>query len=182
MKASSPKIKLIVTAMAGVLAFAGVAQATGAFRHEDPQLDRLEDQAQKLASALQRSDDTARSSRARRGPRGRQGPQGARGPQGQKGAQGAQGPQGPAGTFGSIIAAQSPGTFLCSFETGACAVGSARAECPPGTTVTGGGYTGAGIITTVTFSARSGNGWGIVAINLDEAPVSGLRAEALCAS
>jgi hypothetical protein len=48
--------------------------------------------------------------------------------------------------------------------------------------VTGGGYSGAGIVTTVTYSARSGNGWGVVAINLDEVSVSGLRAEALCAS
>lgn len=176
------KLKLIGIAVAGLLAFAGVAQATDMFEHDDQRLDSLQKRAQQLALTLQRQPEAASTSRAQRGPRGRRGAQGTRGPQGPRGLQGSQGPQGPAGTFGSVISVDSSAAFLCSFESGACAVGSARAECPPGTTVTGGGYTGAGIITTVTYSARAGNGWGIVAVNLDEVPVSGLRAQAFCAS
>ena len=61
-------------------------------------------------------------------------------------------------------------------------MGSARAECPPGSTLIGGGYTGAGILTTVTYNAPAGNGWGIVAVNLDEVPVTSLRAVAQCGS
>jgi hypothetical protein len=76
----------------------------------------------------------------------------------------------------------SPSAFLCSFEAGACAVGSAKVECPAGTALTGGGYTGAGILTTVTYSAPVGNGWGVIAVNFDEVPVTGLKATALCAS
>jgi hypothetical protein len=55
-------------------------------------------------------------------------------------------------------------------------------DCPPGTVLTGGGYTGAGIVTTVTWSASVGNAWAIIAVNLDEAPVSNLKAVAECAS
>jgi len=173
------KARIIAVAVFGVLAFAAAAQATGVIGHEDPQLDEIQIRAQKLANALQREASTANASRVRRGPKGIRGPRGSRGP---KGLQGAQGAQGPAGTFGSIVATQSLSTSLCSLETGPCAVGSARVECPPDTTVTGGGYTGAGILTTVTFSAKSGNGWGVVAINFDEVPVNNLRAEALCAT
>jgi hypothetical protein len=104
------------------------------------------------------------------------------GPKGAAGAKGATGATGAKGTFGAIVSVASAPTFLCSFETGSCAVGSARAECPPGTTLVGGGYTGAGIVTTVTYNAPSGNGWGIVAVNLDEVAVTGLRAVAQCGS
>jgi hypothetical protein len=89
---------------------------------------------------------------------------------------------GPKGTFGTITSVASLPVFLCSFESGSCAVGSARAECPAGSTLIGGGYTGAGIVTTVTYDAPSSNGWGVVAVNLDEVSVSGLRAVAQCAS
>lgn len=176
------RVKVIAVSVFGVLAFAAIAQATGVMEHKDPRLDEIQSRAQSLANGLQREPSQAGASRVRRGPRGIRGPRGPQGAKGAKGAQGIQGAQGPAGTFGSIVSVQSPSTFLCSFETGACAVGSARVECPPNTAVTGGGYAGAGIFTTVTFSARSGNGWGVIAINFDEVPVTGLRAEALCAT
>jgi hypothetical protein len=47
----------------------------------------------------------------------------------------------------------------------------------------GGGYTGAGIITTVTYDAPSGaNSWGVIGVNLDEFPVANFKAVAQCAS
>lgn len=176
------KAKLIAVTAAMLLMFVGVAQATGVFKHEDPQLDRLQAQAKTLARALERDQGSAGASKARRGKRGRRGPQGRRGPRGARGAQGAQGTQGPAGTFGTVIGVESSPAFLCSFEAGACAVGSARVECPAGTKLTGGGFTGAGILTTVAYSSQSGNGWAVIGINFDEVPVDGLRATAMCAS
>lgn len=173
------KLKVIIGAVLGVLTLAAVAQATGVMNHEDPKLDQIQHRAERLANELQRESTAASISRVRRGPRGIRGP---KGPEGAKGAQGIPGVAGPAGTFGSVASAQSPSTFLCSFETGTCAVGSAHVDCPPGTVLTGGGYLGAGILTTVTYSAKSGNGWSVIAINFDEVPVTGLRAEALCAS
>jgi hypothetical protein len=170
------KFKAIVILTVGLLACAAAAQATGVIEHDDSRLDVLQSRTDRLEMAFRREASGATTSRVQNGPRGRRGPRGARGPQGQAG------PQGPAGTFGAVTGVQSSPTFLCSFEAGACAVGSARVDCPPGTKVTGGGYTGAGIVTTVTYNARVGNGWGIIAVNLDEFSVSGLRAEALCAS
>jgi hypothetical protein len=77
---------------------------------------------------------------------------------------------------------EGPSVFLCSSEAGSCAVGSAVVDCPPGTMLTGGGYKGAGIVTTVTWSAPLGNGWGVIAVNLDEVPVAALKPVAECAS
>ena len=176
------KVKLIAMAAAAMLVFAGGAQATGVFEHEDPQLDELHARANQMAATLRHVAEKAGASRLQKGPRGRRGPRGAQGPRGVPGAQGATGPQGPAGTFGSIVSVTSPPAFLCSYESGSCAVGSARVDCPPGTTVTGGGYLGAGILTTVVYNAKSGNGWGVIGINFDEVPVTNMRAEAICAS
>lgn len=184
------KWKVLVCGCAALLALAGVAQAAGAFRHSDPKMNALEQEQQalegrlgakagELADALKKPQ---RGPRGRQGPRGPRGPQGPTGPKGATGATGATGAPGPAGTFGNITSTSSVGTYLCSYETGVCAVGSTRAECPPGTTLVGGGYSGAGLVTTVTYNAPSGNGWGIVAINLDEIPVSGLKAVAQCAT
>ncbi len=167
------KLKLLIACIIGALAFAGVAQAAGLFAHEDNRMDQLQQRSTQLAQGLRQP---SAGISARRGPRGPKGARGARGPVGPQGPAGAQ------GAFGGLLSVDSPPAFLCSFEAGPCAVGSARAECPPGTAVVGGGYLGAGIVTTVTYDARSGNGWGIVAVNLDEVPVSGLRAEAICAS
>lgn len=157
-----------IVAMA-LFALGGIAQAAGVFNHEDPQLDVLQQRAQRLASSLERDSGKAEASSLRRGPRGPRGPKGSTGP------------AGPAGSFGTVSPVESGPISLCAFAAGACAVGSVRVECPPGTVLTGGGYTGAGIVTTIVYNARSGNGWGVIAVNLDEVSVSGLRATALCA-
>jgi hypothetical protein len=159
-----------------------VAQASGvlAGAHEKPGYDAAEAKADRLEAALEQQAKGGPGANAR--PQGRRGPRGPHGPRGPQGPQGAVGPTGPKGTFGSVVAVSGPATFLCAFESGSCAVGATRAECPTGTTLTGGGYTGAGIVTTVTWSAPVGNAWAIIAVNLDEAPVSNLRAVAECAS
>jgi len=164
------KLRIGGVVAVALLSFAGIAQAAGMFSHTDPQLDVLQRKAQQLASAFKIVDQQAGASRLARGPRG------------PRGIRGLQGPAGPKGSFSTVSVVESSPTYLCSFLAGACAVGSVRVECPPGTLLTGGGYTGAGIVTTVTYNAKSGNGWGVVAVNLDEVPVTTLRATALCAS
>lgn len=178
------RLKVVVLSCLALLAVGGVAKASGLLEHEDARLDGIQQRAQTLEDGL-RTSDAGTASQSRQGPRGLRGPRGLKGEKGAKGptgATGATGAAGPKGTFGAITSVSSPPAFLCAFESGACAVGSARAECPPGTTLVGGGYSGAGIVTTVTYNAPSGNGWGIVAVNLDEVSVSGLRALAQCAS
>ena len=183
------KWKLVVVAAVAVLALAGAAQAAGVFNHDDPQMNALEQKQQALEGQYQaKATELADALKGQRGPKG---PKGARGPRGPRGATGPKGPAGltgatgATGTFGPITTAASAPAFLCAFETGSCAVGSASATCPPGTTLVGGGYVGAGIITTVTYDAPVGtipNTWGIVAVNLDEVPVTTLRAVAQCAT
>lgn len=169
------KIKFVVAAGVGALAFAGIAQGAGMFNHEDEHLNQL--QRREVVLEQNFAQPSAGISRARRGPKG------ARGARGPKGAAGAPGAPGPKGTFGSISSVSSAPTFLCSFETGPCAVGSAGVTCPPGTTLVGGGYTGAGILTTVTYDAPSGaNSWGVIGVNFDEVSVANFRAVAQCAS
>jgi hypothetical protein len=168
-------LKVMLLSCLALLAVGGIAKASGLIGHEDKRLDEVAQRTQTLEQGL-RQNNGATASRVRRGPRG------PRGPQGPKGATGATGAPGAKGSFAAIVSVASAPTFLCSFESGSCAVGSARAECPPGTTLVGGGYTGAGIVTTVTYDAPSGNGWGIVAANLDEVPVTSLRAVAQCGS
>ena len=70
-------------------------------------------------------------------------------------------------------------TTLCDFAA-SCAVGTAHVDCPAGTKLTGGGYTGGGIETNISYSAPSGNGWSIIAVNY-YGTVS-IKAVALCAS
>jgi hypothetical protein len=186
------KLKVGLCTIVLVLATAGVAEATGVFKHSDPEMNSVQQKQESLEGQLEESgaqglsaDALSRGARGPRGRRGARGPQGQRGPQGPtgpKGATGATGPTGATGTFGSITSVSSVPAYLCSWEAGACAVGSTRAECPPGTTLVGGGYSGAGIVTTVTYNAPSGNGWGIVAVNFDEVPVTNLRAVAQCAT
>lgn len=169
------KIKSFVAAVIGMLAFAGIAQAAGVFEHKDEHLNQLQRREAQLEQNFVQP--SAGISRVHKGPRG---PKGARGPQGPKGDPEAAGPK---GTFGSISSVTSPPAFLCSIETGACAVGSASVSCPPGTTLVGGGYTGAGILTTVTYDAPGGaNSWGVIGVNFDEVPVANFRAVAQCAS
>lgn len=181
------KLKIITGVVVALGAMAGVAGAAEIFKHEDPTMDKLQAKQEGLearfdARASGSASAEARSARVQRGKRGKRGPRGHRGPRGPRGVQGTQGPVGPKGTFGTITQVQGPATFLCGFFTGSCAVGSTQVACPPGTTLVGGGYTGAGIVTTVTWSAPVGNAWGIIAVNLDEVSVSNLRAVAQCAS
>lgn len=169
------RTKIIGVAAVALLAAAGIAQASGIVgtSHGDPAYDLVEQRVDQLERRLnlRASRDEASISAVRRGPRG---PRGAKGPKGAAGVPGAK------GTFGSMVSVDSSPTFLCAFSTGSCAVGSTAATCPPGTILTGGGYKGAGIVTTVTWSAPVGNAWSIIAVNLDEVSVSGLRAVAEC--
>jgi hypothetical protein len=174
-------LKVVLLTCLALLAIGGIAKASGLIGHKDSKLDEVAQRTQALEQGLKKADG-ATASHAQRGPRGPRGPKGAPGPKGAAGAKGATGLTGPKGTFGAIVSVASAPAFLCSFESGSCAVGSARAECPPGTTLIGGGYTGAGIVTTVTYNAPAANGWGIVAVNLDEVSVTGLRAVAQCGS
>jgi hypothetical protein len=176
----SLKIGALLAVLA--LAIAGVAQASGVFSgaHEKPGYDTAEGKVERLVERFEQQATGTSGVTAR--PHGRRGPRGPRGPSGPSGPQGAVGPVGPKGTFGSVTSVAGPATFLCAFESGSCAVGSTRVECPAGKTLTGGGYTGAGIVTTVAWSAPVGNAWGIIAVNLDEVPVSNLKAVAECAA
>jgi Collagen triple helix repeat (20 copies) len=178
------KLKAVVLAGLAVLALAGVAKAAGMIGgHSNPAYDVVEEKTKRLEAKLEaQGDQGATASLARPGRRGPRGPKGARGLRGPKGATGATGPAGPKGTFGAVTSYASAPVLLCSFEAGSCAVGSTKIECPPGTILTGGGYTGAGMVTTVTWSAPVGNSWGVIAVNLDEVPVAGLKAVADCAS
>jgi hypothetical protein len=160
---------ILVTAFA-VFALVGVAQASGVIGGGGmPQVDALQVKADRIEARLLPTHEGASASarRGRRGPRGRRG---------------VRGPAGPRGSFSATARYESAGSFLCAFETGTCAVGSAKVDCPPGTLITGGGYTGAGILTTVTFSAPVANSWAVIAVNFDNVPVSGLKAVAVCAS
>lgn len=165
--------KTAVLGCLALLALGGIAKASGVLGHDDVKLDAIEQRTQMLERGLTKSGAATASRRGLRGPRG---------PKGPKGAQGPAGAAGPKGTFNAVASVSSGPLFLCAFQTGSCAVGSVRVECPPGSTLIGGGYTGAGIVTTVTYNAPSGNGWGIVAANLDEVSVAGLRAVAQCGS
>lgn len=174
------RFKVVFGVLFGLLALAGVAKASGVFEHADPAKDVVATRVQALEATM-RGEARGAASSAIRGPRGARGPKGPKGAQGVPGPAGPAGPTGPTGSFGSVVTVAGPPTFLCAFESGACAVGSTKVECPPGTVLVGGGYTGAGIVTTVAWSAPVGNAWAIIAVNLDEVPVSNLRASARCA-
>jgi hypothetical protein len=163
--------------LAALLAVAGVAQAAGVFQggHKDPAADAAEAKSDRLEAKFEAEAQQPQAASARPG---RRGPRGSRGPRGPKGAKGATGPK---GTFGSVLSYASAGIVLAPYGSPG-AVGSTRVECPPGTLLTGGGYIGAGILTTVTWSASVGNAWGIIAVNLDETFVTGLKAVAQCAT
>jgi hypothetical protein len=177
-------LKLTAVLAAVALLAAGVAQASGALSggHEDASYDAAQAKVERVEEKFAKADGPAAVAARPRGQRGPRGPRGPRGAKGAAGPIGPSGPSGPKGTFGSVKSVDGPSVFLCSFEAGSCAVGSAVADCPPGTTLTGGGYKGAGIVTTVTWSAPVANGWGVIAVNLDEVPVTALRPVAECAS
>jgi hypothetical protein len=177
------KWKVGLCTVVAVLATAGAAEATGVFKHSDPEMNNVQQKQEALEGQLEAAGGKNPTDEAlSRGARGPRGPKGQKGPQGATGATGPAGPTGATGTFGSITTVSGAPAYLCSWETGSCAVDSTHVECPPGTTLVGGGYSGAGLVTTVTFDAPSANGWGIVAVNLDVVPVTNLRAVAQCAT
>jgi hypothetical protein len=161
------RLKIVLLAALGLLAVAGVAQAAGLFGHSTPQ-SSLQQREQALMRKVEgQGHGQASISRVRRGPRG---PRGFHGPKGATG---------PAGTFGAVTPVTGTATVLCDYAA-SCQVGSAAVECPSGTKVTGGGYTGAGIETIIARSAPVGNGWSIIAVNYYGSP--SVQAVALCAS
>jgi hypothetical protein len=164
------KTVLVVTT-AVVLVAAAVANA---FSGGESPKDALEAKAQRIEERLLSGGPALAS--ARRGKRGARGPAGPKGPQGPAGA------AGPKGSFGAISSVLSPVTQLCTFSSGVCAVGSAHAECPAGTSVISGGWNGLTIDSVVSFSERVGNGWSVIAINWSEGFVANLQAQAVCAS
>ena len=170
------KLKIIGVVAIALLAFAGAAQASGLFDRDSDQVSTM--RALERA-ALHPGADVATAS-ARRGPRGFKGPRGAKGAAGPKGATGAAGPAGPAGTFGTITQVTGPNVTLCGFEF-QCSIGTAHAECPPGTRVIGGGF--GGLFTGEDFfSFAAGNGWSVGAANWSENALTSFHATAMCAS
>ena len=174
------KLKFMLIAAVALLSLGGIADAAGVFSHEDSNLDIVQQRAQTLEGSLQESAEAASTSRLRRGPRGPKGVRGPKGAPGQKGGNRRNWAQ--RHLWVDRFRIQLPDLSLFLRRPEACAVGTARAECPVGTTLIGGGYTGAGIVTTVTWNAGVGNGWALIAVNLDEVPVSGLKAVAQCAA
>jgi hypothetical protein len=105
---------------------------------------------------------------------------------GRPGPAGTPGPAGPAGTAGTPGAA---GTIASTIEplgpdvaTGASGTGTevqaSKAECPPGTVVTGGGYRG-GVRTFIADAHKSGNGYFVIAVNYGSLDAS-IQASAIC--
>lgn len=96
------------------------------------------------------------------------------------------GPQGPAGPEGA------PGGYKATHEVVGSPVLLRRAsdpqngferaavDCPPGTVVTGGGWT-SGVDVAVVQARMSGNGYSVIAINQSPAPQT-LTATAICAT
>jgi hypothetical protein len=181
------KWKVVILAGCALIAFGGVAKATGVIAGEGASPSQKEEErakVERLTLKLQGSSDLAQS-RGTRGPRGRRGPKGPQGAPGAKGATGATGPAGPtgpAGTFGSVTEVKGPTTFLAGF--GAGAVGISTATCPANTTLVGGGWRGGGISATVSWNGPTGeapNQWGVLMTNDEEVGTS-FSAFALCAT
>jgi hypothetical protein len=181
------KWKIAILTGCALLAFGGVAQATGLFSDsKDPAA------AQRQASLLEKLESRSAgvgelADSGQRGPRGPKGRRGPKGPQGPKGATGATGPKGAtgatgaAGAFATISTVKGPTVFLSGF--GAGAVGSSSATCPVGTQVIGGGWQGGGISATVSYNAPTGvpNTWGVLMTN-DEETGTSFNAVATCAT
>lgn len=104
-----------------------------------------------------------------------------RGPQGPAGPQGKQGPQGPEGNFGNVEIVNGPKVLLGADGSGDD-VKLAEADCPSGTTLVGGGYSGGTIDMTVSYDAPAGNSWGVIAINWSSSASNDFQAHAICAS
>ena len=91
------------------------------------------------------------------GPKGEKGDTGARGPAGPKGEQGARGPQGAAGVTDTQIVTKTSGNNPSASKT-------ARAFCPAGTVITGGGYSTSALSTDLVLQRSSpvGNSWEVI--------------------
>lgn len=163
------KIKLVLAVAFGMFAFAGIAQAAGLFDNRPAGAAALMHRAE----ALTRSTATARF--ARRGPRGFRGPQGPRGPQGTQGVPGSAGPK---GAFSTVTQVSGPSTTLCGYEY-ECSIGTAHAECPAGSRVVSGGFSGL-YTGEVFFQFASGNGWSVGAANWSTVPLTSFHATAIC--
>ncbi len=167
------KLRIIGLVALALLAFAGVAKASGMFDQSSAKVADMKAQER----AATRAGLGAAASAARRGPRGLRGPKGSNGAPGPKGATG---PAGPAGSFGTITQVTGPNVTLCGFEF-SCSVGAAHAECPAGTRVISGGF--GGLYTGEDFfSFASGNGWSVGGANWSEVPLTSFHATATCAS
>lgn len=104
-----------------------------------------------------------------------------RGQRGLPGQAGPAGPSGPAGPVGGVT-----GTFTVDGPevptvpgSGATAVKSSRADCPAGSFVLGGGFSG-GVRTFIADAVVSGNGYFVIGVNNGVLPES-IRAQAVCA-
>ena len=123
------------------------------------------------------------------GPQGPQGPAGSRGPAGADGQtgpagpagpQGSQGPQGPAGPT-QTLSVQQVLSVAVGIQPGQA--GTASAQCPTGTIVTGGGFDLVGTAVVTTSAPGSGNDWFVVVSVPSTSPGSvALTAYALCTS
>lgn len=184
------QLVVILTGCALLLAFGGVAQATGLLGGSNTPEGSAASHRQRILLAklegLTVAELADSGSRGPRGPKGRQGPKGARGPAGPQGpkgatgATGATGPAGPQGAFSSVTTVKGPTTLLGAFGSGA--VGSSSAACPAGTTLIGGGWQGGGISATVSWDAPSApNTWAVLMTNDDEVSTS-FYAVAQCAT
>ncbi|MFE9566495.1 hypothetical protein ACFYM0_35985 [Streptomyces sp. NPDC006487] len=113
------------------------------------------------------------------GPPGQQGQPGVAGPQGAPGAAGPQGPQGVPGPAGPV-STHEVGPLLGATPTNTEGDSTSTATCPPGTTVTGGGYRLVSGTGTVRSSERDdANGW---TVTVAASPTPGtFMALAVCA-
>lgn len=108
---------------------------------------------------------------------GLRGEQGIAGPQG---AQGQTGPTGPAGINGGFDPAKVSYVTSATTVLPSGGVGSARADCPAGTKIIGGGATTSG--QSLWASTASGNGWFAGGIGYGFGIGGNLNAYAICAS
>lgn len=174
--------QLVALVCCALVALGGVAKAAEVLGHGSSETVDKEQRLQTMAEQRHVAEGVAQSAKTR-GPRGRRGPRGLQGAPGARGAAGPVGPIGPAGpkgAFSSIIEAVAPNTYLCGYEL-LCSIGSSSVQCPPGTTVISGGWSGLyeGI---AYFSFKSGNGWAVGGANWNSIPDTEFRAIAMCAS
>lgn len=178
------KWKAVVLAGFALVALGGIAKATGAI-DSSPIDAKRQAMAEMVANREQAvtAEYGRFNNRGQRGPRGFRGPRGAKGPagpQGPKGATGATGATGPKGTFGSVAQVAGPTLVACGWEFGACSVVGTPINCPPGTVVTGGGFSNAGGYAFIDSPIPTG--WYIAVANEFASTPTTVRTFALCAT